>query len=190
MAHRSATVLAVDPGTSFGLCVLRGEEVLFLGSAELTALTPSGRLDDLWDWLFQMAAWRPELLVLEGYSFNRQGKGSFTLAEFGGVIKLFAGAASWKILLVAPQSLKKFVVGRGSGGKGAAKVEKVEVALNVMKRWGVEVTTEHQADAYGLARLGMNVLVPGFETLTVPQREVVAVYGVKIEEAGGKVTLK
>jgi Holliday junction resolvasome RuvABC endonuclease subunit len=53
-------------------------------------------------------------------------------------------------LIVAPQTLKKFITGSGKGDKNM-------ILLKAFQKWGKEFTDDHTCDAYGLARIGMEV---------------------------------
>lgn len=91
-------------------------------------------------------------ICLEGYApaskFNREA-----LGELGGVTRL-ALAETWppdQLTIVAPTALKKYVTGSGSSGKDV-------VILHVFKKWGVEFSSNDQADAYGLAQVARGIV--------------------------------
>lgn len=85
--------------------------------------------------------------VMEGYApgakFNRE-----ILGELGGVTKLLLAEAFPECILriASPTALKKFVTGKGSAPKD-------NVLLQVYKKWGVELTSNDVADAYGLMQI-------------------------------------
>lgn len=58
------------------------------------------------------------LIVLEGYSHGSKNQAHF-LGEFGGMLRRKLLKAGHKVIEVPPQSLKKFVTGKGAGDKTA-----------------------------------------------------------------------
>jgi hypothetical protein len=88
-------------------------------------------------------------VAMEGYApgakFGRE-----TAGELGCIVKmaLLTGLDDpiGYPTIVPPTSLKKFVLGKGVGGKN-------EMLLGVYKKWGAEFSDDNLADAYGLARL-------------------------------------
>lgn len=83
--------------------------------------------------------------TMEGYAagakFGREKAG-----ELGHTVKRVLYTYGIYPTIVAPTALKKFVLGKGSGGKN-------EMLLGVYRRWGVEFHNDNLADAYALARL-------------------------------------
>lgn len=108
-------------------------------------------------------------VVMEGYARGRvQGR------EESGELSAMIRRVLWQNLgmspvVVAPTSLKKFVVGTG-------KAEKSDIKLAVYKRYGFETRNDNIADAVGLAYVG-HALVYGDDGLTVAQRDVLKVLG-------------
>ena len=84
-------------------------------------------------------------VVMEGYAagakFGREKAG-----ELGHTVKRVLYTYNVYPTIVAPTALKKFVLGKGSGGKN-------EMLLGVYRRWGVEFDNDNLADAYALSRL-------------------------------------
>ena len=124
--------------------------------------------------------WRPALVVIEGYSMGSRVGRLADLGELGGVLKV----ALWEIgyqedrgtlVIVPPPQLKKFIVGRGNA-------EKAAVVAAVVRRWQVDVSTDDEADAYGLARLGAALLGAG-GPLTAYQDDVVRKIRAKLPTA-------
>ena len=91
---------------------------------------------------------QPELIVIEGYSFGSQFNGP-ALGEVGGVIRLALFEAGFKIAVVQPASLKKFVTGSG-------RADKPTVRQKIFKKWkGAEFDTQDEAEAFALAQWGL-----------------------------------
>ena len=76
-----------------------------------------------------------------------------------------------KYALASPTTLKRFVVGRG--GSPNNPVKKELVIKELYKRFGEDVDNNNQADAIGLAYLGMAALGE-WTPQTEVQRDVVA----------------
>lgn len=94
------------------------------------------------------------LAVVEGYSFARSGTGSFTLAEYGGVLRLVVAERKWPFLVVPPQTLKCFA--RGEKAAFAAKFEKAQM-VSALSGFGgkLDPKADHdRADALWCALLG------------------------------------
>lgn len=86
----------------------------------------------------------PHVVVIEGYSFSSPGSLSGQV-ELGTIARLeiLDCLNQIPIMEVAPNSLKKFVIGKGAGKKEV-------MMLEVYKRWKFEGTND-ECDAYGLA---------------------------------------
>ena len=92
-----------------------------------------------------------EHICMEGYApgakFGREKAG-----ELGGMVKLaiydlpFDDPSAAYPTIVAPTSLKKFVLGVGKGGKN-------EMLLGCYKRWGMDFKDDNEADSFGLAKI-------------------------------------
>jgi len=94
-------------------------------------------------------AWRPDKIVLEGYSLNLQNKSSIIpLVELGGLLRfcLHLDGQTW--YEVKASQVKQFATGSGNA-------KKAQVMMHVLKRWGHESKTDNTADAYVCAALGL-----------------------------------
>lgn len=87
----------------------------------------------------------PTLAVIENYGFA--GHGLAMQVELGTLIRWALFQRGVPMLLVAPNQLKKFVTGKGSGDKQVIMVE-------AYKRLGVDSHDDNQVDAACLAYLG------------------------------------
>jgi len=90
-----------------------------------------------------------EWIFLEGYSFGSRGAATVTLGEFGGLLRWRLSA--WRVVEVAPATLKQFATGKGNANK-------TQVVAAVTKRYGVTFDSDNEYDAYALARLGQMAL--------------------------------
>ena len=88
-------------------------------------------------------------IAMEGYAPAAKF-GANMSGELGAAVKLcIRNAYDIPVdypLVVAPSTLKKYVTGKGN-------VQKQQVMLQTFKKWGVELTDDNAADAYGLARI-------------------------------------
>lgn len=112
------------------------------------------RLLSIEDWmkdrlLFLYRKYDIRHVCMEGYSagskFGREAAG-----ELGAVVKIalreyLPGRVGYPTI-VPPNSLKKFVLGKGAG-------KKQEMLLGVYKKWEAEFKDDNLADAYALSRL-------------------------------------
>ncbi len=107
----------------------------------------------------------PELIVIEGYAMGNRFT-LVTLVEIGTLIRDRLWKDGFKVVVVAPTQLKKFVLGKGVGKKD-------QMRLGTFKRWGFENDSDNAVDAYGLACIGLALLgqLPG---LIAPQVEVIS----------------
>lgn len=111
---------------------------------------------------------KPELVLIEGYSFGSKGCAVTQLAEYGGILRLRLMGEGFKVVEVPPSSLKKFVTGQGNANK-------IKVVAALVKRYGVEFENDNEYDAYGLARMGAAMC--GWVTPTKAEAEVLKKLG-------------
>lgn len=109
------------------------------------------------------------LVAIEGLAFAARNTSS--LSQLSGLNYMLRDAIlnrddlAFKLIVVAPTSLKKFVTGKGN-------CQKDLMFLKTYKRWKLTFTDNNLCDAHGLARIAEAVLNPGVK-LTRPQQEVV-----------------
>lgn len=98
------------------------------------------------NWTSYLNANSPDLVVIEGYAFgmkyNREA-----LAEVGGVVRLAIFDFGIPFVEVPPQTLKKYATGSG-------KAHKDEVIAAAVKRSGVDIKKNDEADAWWLYQMG------------------------------------
>jgi Holliday junction resolvasome RuvABC endonuclease subunit len=107
----------------------------------------------------------PKLVAIELYSFGSTN-GMARIGEWGGVARLVLFDAGVPFIEVPPTTLKKFVTGGGAA-------EKSGMALELLKRFGIDEPQNDKADAAGLALFALEFDRPGSLTLTKLQREAV-----------------
>lgn len=92
---------------------------------------------------------KPDRIVVEGYSLNMKNASSVVpLVELGGILRLMFNLDGLSWYDPRATEMKKFVTGKGNG-------EKDQVMMHVFKRWGFESSSNNEADAYGLAAMGL-----------------------------------
>lgn len=97
----------------------------------------------------------PVVACIEGYSMGHNSAQHSLLIEMGFTLrKMVASSTHAAIHEVAPSTLKKFATGIGKGDKSA-------IASALTHRYGVRFDTSDEADAYGLARMALQIA--GFE---------------------------
>lgn len=89
--------------------------------------------------------------VIEGFGFGARGNAVFDLGGLGYILRELFVEGGIKLLVIAPTSLKKYVTGKGNCKKDL-------MLLNIYKKWGVEFENDNIADAYGLARMGADMI--------------------------------
>ena len=92
---------------------------------------------------------QPDLVVIEDYAFAARGM-VFSIGELGGSIKLWLWENDIPYLLINPSHLKKFVSGKGN-------CPKERILLAAYKKWHIEIPQTDIVEAYGLARIGLEV---------------------------------
>lgn len=118
------------------------------------------RLNEIENWLtWHFQTWRLRRVeighvVKEGYSFGSKGH-QHDIGELHGIVSRVL-YTSFPIpikypTIVAPQSLKKYIL-------GSANAEKSQILKTVYQRWGVDLPDDNMADAYGLARIGLAIM--------------------------------
>lgn len=150
-------VMGLDPSlTSTGVAVIRpplheGAESVFTATIKTKAGEDiTKRIDYIAGEIIELVLLhRPELVCIEGLAFGARGQSMLDLAGLHHVIR--RDLLHYRVEVVAPQALKKFVTGKGNSKKDQMK-------LAVYKKWGVEFATTDETDAYALAQWGQAFL--------------------------------
>ena len=140
------------------------------GSVVAGRLQPGKRRDhERMEWLYQAVREQARgcsLAVVEGPSFASSHKQH----EMGGMwwlVTYMLWHNNYKIVVVPPSSLKKYLTGNGNAGKDL-------VLSSVIRRFpqAAEITGNDEADALGLAAMGADALGFPLAQLPVTQRAV------------------
>lgn len=92
----------------------------------------------------------PDLIVIEDLPTNAKFGGA-DLGPVHGVVRTALHEMGHRPLLIPPGSLKKFVLGKGVGSKA-------DIRMGIFKRYGLDITNDNTADAFGLMALGLYLL--------------------------------
>lgn len=156
-------ILGLDVSTKIGWALARGEghqpEVLHSGvirdkSQKLTGFPRLSYLGDQVNGLVRDS--RPDLVMVEGYSYGSHNS-TIKLVEVGTVVRYYLHQMEMPYYDVPPATLKKFVTGRGNAKKEL-------ILMFMLKVWGLEYDNDDEADAAGLALLGL----AAFREISVP----------------------
>ncbi len=109
----------------------------------------------------------PDIVVIEGLAFMARNTTALVqLAGMNYIIRLILESANIPFAIVAPTSLKKFITGKGVGDKNI-------ILMEIYKRYGHTFLDDNEADAFGLAMIGLALKDSHSKELTQPQKEVV-----------------
>lgn len=145
-------VMGLDVSTKTGLSVVDKDRNVLLGEqVTFPKLRGWERASAIIARIMELhAEYKPDLVVIENYGFANANS-LVTLVEIGTIIRYFLWQENIPYIDVPPNSLKKFVT-----GKGQAKKE--EVMMYVLKRWDYTSKTNDIADAVGLGMFGLGCL--------------------------------
>lgn len=91
---------------------------------------------------------RPDLVLIEGYSFNSEFSHAHALGELGGVVRLVLHQLRVPAIDVPPACLKKFATGKGNARKDAVLAEAI-------RRLGYDGSDHNAADARWLLAMAL-----------------------------------
>lgn len=114
--------------------------------------TPKGtgapRLHSAHVWLDRLCdVWRPDLVIVEGYSFASPNR-AHQLGELGGIVRLRLYQRGFAFVELAPKVRAKLAAGKGNAAKELVLVEAV-------KRLGYEGASHDEADARWLLQAAL-----------------------------------
>jgi len=115
-----------------------------------------------------MDAEHPELVAIEGYSFNSRNSQAHALGELGGVIRLALHDLHVPCIDVPPSSLKLYATGKGNAPKDAV--------YGAAIRHGSPAVDNNQGDAWWLWCIACHILgYPQVEATAYRAKALVAI---------------
>ena len=139
--------IGIDPSlSSTGICIIEdGKIVTSYALSPPKGLMGIERLAWFYAHFMELLAQRVVGIAIEGYSYGSPNNRE-ALAELGGVLRLAIYFRKTPTLVVAPPTLRKFILTDAQKGKDYT-------ILASYKKWGVEFKTNDECDAHALARL-------------------------------------
>lgn len=145
--------------THTGWVIIDKNKVLEYGTIVPKKLRKARRLNFIRNHLFRVIKkYNPVLAVIENYAYSPRANMAFSIGENGGVIKLMLWRRMISYVVVAPKTLKKFVTKSGNASK-------VQMQKVIKSKWSVKFNTEHEFDAFALAKMGCYILSRKFGDL-------------------------
>ena len=118
----------------------------------------------------------PRLAVIEDFAFAGRGNRTVDVAIVQTCLRLTLRAHGVPFIAVAPTTMKKFVLGKG-------KATKSQVVKAIASRWDFGTKSDHIADAYGLAMIGIAAAGGNVgDSLSVKMAEAVALVRKKLDD--------
>lgn len=147
-------VMGIDPSTSTGVAVLdrhgfQETKLLHFPSAkgfdrlQLIATGVANVVEDT----------NPDAIYIEGYAYGNKNT-LVCLVEVGTSIRAALHKLGRTWTEIQPTQLKLFIAGSGSA-------KKPDMAHAISEKWGFHSASDDVVDAYGLAQLGLAVLLDG-----------------------------
>lgn len=150
-------ILAIDPGSkNLGWAHMLDEHIVMCGTLKLNGNHPDTYTRLYYFMNMQMDGIQasgsiirmiPQYIILESF-FTGNMRGTTVIPELRGVIKLAAYQRNIEVIEIAPQTVKKYVTGKGNADKDM-------VRRNINERYNMSTSSEDEADsiASGLAGL-------------------------------------
>lgn len=151
MVHK---IMGLDLSISAtGLCVAVDEEILGTETIRTSPKDPFfarvakivSRIDHM-EHTYKFT--RDDLFVIEGPAYSFGGRVSRSVYDLGmlqGVVKWELSKIGMRVERVFPNTLKKFVTGKGN-------VKKNLMMMKAFKKWGVEFNNDNECDAFCLVK--------------------------------------
>lgn len=132
--------------TGFAVCLLddAGRYNIRVAQPKTRGVERLAELDEFLEDILTQTAYVQDV-AMEGTVVHSTS--ASVLGELAGVVKMRLHRFGYSPLIVPPLTLKKFVVGN------ARNAAKSHMLLATYKRYGVELSDDNAADAYGLARI-------------------------------------
>jgi len=148
-------ILSIDPGTKTGATFVDGDEIhteLWNVAAKTKTKKRPGepkyfRLRHLWEHLDDYGEF-VDLIVCEGAQGFLRGKAAVEAShKYRAVVELFGALNGIEVVMIEPNDLKEFALGKRSGSKD----EMVEAA----NRLGYEGNEDNEADSFLISKWAM-----------------------------------
>lgn len=137
--------------TGTGVVVLAGDGDILWNQRMDTKAKGVARLIDIEDRIKHIIEmFTPDLVSIEGYAYAAQNQ-AHQIGELGGVIRAMLHKHNIRWIEIPPAQVKKFATGKGNAQKDF-------VMLNVYKKWGAEFSSNDEADAFVLAKIGQALM--------------------------------
>ncbi len=110
---------------------------------------------------------KPKLVLIEGLAFS--ARNSTALVQLSGLnylVREYLVLSKIPFVIVAPTTLKKFIMGKGAGPKEL-------MLLETYKRYGISFLDNNLCDAFGLTQCGLALRGESKKPLQVHEKEVV-----------------
>lgn len=110
---------------------------------------------------------KPSLVLIEGLAFA--ARNSTALVQLSGLnylIREYLVIKKIPFVIIAPTTLKKFIMGKGAGPKEL-------MLLETYKRYGISFIDNNLCDAFGLTQCGIALMGESKQPLQVHHKEVV-----------------
>lgn len=153
--------------TGSGIVILTNGKVTFqkLIKSKPRGDSPKDELNRLLEIVSQIKVEGIDLVVMEGIAFGiRKTTSLAQLSALNYMVRMQCWEYKVPFVIVAPNTLKKFITGKGMG-------EKDQMMLATYKKWGFSPSDNNICDAFGLARIGQALL--GKTKLLDYEKEVV-----------------
>jgi crossover junction endodeoxyribonuclease RuvC len=146
-------------------------------AVEWGVFNPPAKMRDIprIDWVAkQCAQWArsADLVVMEDFAFAASMSFAREIAGLSYMVRHWLWKHQKPYVLVAPTSVKKMATGKGNADKSL-------VMKSVFQRWAHDCDNDNSADAVTLCYIGRS-LVGEWPSTTDPQREVIALLGVRL----------
>lgn len=118
---------------------------------------------------------KPDLVLIEGLAF--MAKNTTALVQLAGLnymIREYLAIKKIPFVIIAPSTLKKFILGKGAGGKEL-------MLLETYKRYGISFVDDNICDAFALAQCGVAIRGENKKSLTKAQLEVITLLKAQYE---------
>lgn len=116
-----------------------------------------------------------DIAVIEGLAFMaRNSTALVQLSALNYMVRDMLTQMGIPFVIVAPTSLKKFITGKGN-------VKKDIILMEIHKRYGITIFDDNEADAYGLAQIGLALKGGNSKKTNKKQEEVLSLLKKQVE---------